>query len=67
MKPSDIIDIVKCMCHVKWGRGNVIQIVIITVVFVTSIINYLWFLEGGVLYGGSADYIMVITDIKILI
>ena len=67
MKPSDIIDVAKYMCHMKWGRGNIIQIVIFTEVFVTSIINFLWFLEGRVPPGGSADYIMVITYINFLI
>ena len=53
MKPCDIIDI-KYMCHMKWDRGNIIQIVIFAEVFVTSIINFLWFLEGRVPSCGSA-------------
>ena len=53
MKPCDIIDI-KYTCHMKWGRGNIIQIVIFAEVFVTSIIHFLLFLEGRVPSCGSA-------------
>ena len=44
MKPCNIVNVVKYMCHVKWGRGNIVQIVIFTEMFVASIIN--WFLFG---------------------
>ena len=47
IKPCSVIDIIKYVCHVEWGRGNIIQIFIFTEIFLTSIVNFLRFCGRG--------------------